>query len=120
MSKLPNLKVIAHFGVGYDTVDVEAARKRGIAVTTICPGFVESALTENSPYKLPLLMSAENAAKRIVKGLRRRVKVLNFPWQTTLMVKCLRWLPEWFVARQMRGRYGDPNLAAKDMRRAEV
>ena len=33
MAKLPQLKVIAHFGVGYDTVDVEAARKRGIAVT---------------------------------------------------------------------------------------
>jgi len=33
MAKLPKLKVIAHFGVGYDTVDVDAARKRGIAVT---------------------------------------------------------------------------------------
>ena len=33
MAKLPRLKVIAHFGVGYDTVDVDAARKRGIAVT---------------------------------------------------------------------------------------
>lgn len=33
MAKLPNLKVIAHFGVGYDTVDVKAARERGIAVT---------------------------------------------------------------------------------------
>jgi lactate dehydrogenase-like 2-hydroxyacid dehydrogenase len=33
MARLPKLKVIAHFGVGYDTVDVDAARKRGIAVT---------------------------------------------------------------------------------------
>ena len=33
MSKLPKLKVIAHFGVGYDTVDVEGARARGISVT---------------------------------------------------------------------------------------
>jgi hydroxypyruvate reductase len=33
MAKLPKLKVIAHFGVGYDTVDVDAAKKRGIAVT---------------------------------------------------------------------------------------
>ena len=33
IAKLPKLKVIAHFGVGYDTVDVDAARKRGIAVT---------------------------------------------------------------------------------------
>ncbi len=33
MAKLPKLATISHFGVGYDTVDVEAARKRGIAVT---------------------------------------------------------------------------------------
>ena len=33
MAKLPKLKTIAHFGVGYDTVDVDAARRRGIAVT---------------------------------------------------------------------------------------
>ena len=33
MAKLPRVKVIAHFGVGYDTVDVDAARARGISVT---------------------------------------------------------------------------------------
>lgn len=33
IAKLPKLRLIAHFGVGYDTVDVEAARARGIAVT---------------------------------------------------------------------------------------
>ena len=33
MDALPNLKAIAHFGVGYDTVDVAAASQRGIAVS---------------------------------------------------------------------------------------
>jgi lactate dehydrogenase-like 2-hydroxyacid dehydrogenase len=33
IAKLPKLKVISHFGVGYDTVDIDAARKRGIPVT---------------------------------------------------------------------------------------
>jgi lactate dehydrogenase-like 2-hydroxyacid dehydrogenase len=33
IAKLPKLKTIAHFGVGYDTVDVAAARARKIAVT---------------------------------------------------------------------------------------
>jgi lactate dehydrogenase-like 2-hydroxyacid dehydrogenase len=33
MAKLPKLGVIAHFGVGYDTVDVDAARSRKIPVT---------------------------------------------------------------------------------------
>ena len=33
MARLPKLRTIAHFGVGYDTVDVDAARARKIAVT---------------------------------------------------------------------------------------
>jgi hydroxypyruvate reductase len=33
IGKLPKLKVISHFGVGYETVDVDAAAKRGIKVT---------------------------------------------------------------------------------------
>jgi hydroxypyruvate reductase len=33
MAKLPKLKVISHFGVGVDTVDTDAARRRGITVT---------------------------------------------------------------------------------------
>ncbi len=33
MAQLPHLKVISHFGVGYDTVDVDTAKKRGIPVT---------------------------------------------------------------------------------------
>jgi hydroxypyruvate reductase len=33
IAKLPKVGVIAHFGVGYDTVDVNAAKARNIAVT---------------------------------------------------------------------------------------
>jgi lactate dehydrogenase-like 2-hydroxyacid dehydrogenase len=33
MDALPSLKVIASFGVGYDTIDVKAATRRGVAVS---------------------------------------------------------------------------------------
>lgn len=33
IAKLPKLKVISHFGVGYDTVDVDAAKGHGVQVT---------------------------------------------------------------------------------------
>jgi short-subunit dehydrogenase len=74
-------------------------RDRGIAVTTICPGFVWTPMVEDEGFrKMPNLMSADEAARRIVRALRRRVKVFNFPWTTTLLVKLTRWLPDWVVA----------------------
>jgi len=33
MARLPRLEIIANFGVGYDTVDAEAAARRGVIVT---------------------------------------------------------------------------------------
>lgn len=59
MDALPNLKLIAHFGVGYDSVDVDAARKRGIRVTNTpdvlndCVADTAMALTLNTLRKFP-------------------------------------------------------------------
>ncbi len=72
-------------------------RDRKIAVTTICPGFIKTPMTDVNEFKMPWLMSADEAARRIVRALRRRVKVYNFPWQTTLLMKVTRWLPDWVV-----------------------
>lgn len=33
LTRLPNVKIVAHFGVGYDNVDAAAAKGRGIVVT---------------------------------------------------------------------------------------
>lgn len=47
MDQLPNLKVIARFGVGYDNVDVQAASERGIVVTNT-PGANATAVAETA------------------------------------------------------------------------
>lgn len=59
MDALPKLKLISHFGVGYDTVDVAAATKRGIRVTNTpdvlndCVADTAMALTLNVMRKFP-------------------------------------------------------------------
>ncbi|AVX05364.1 gluconate 2-dehydrogenase [Maritalea myrionectae] len=45
MDKLPNLKIIANFGVGYDNIDVEAAKARNIVVTNT-PNRLNAAVAE--------------------------------------------------------------------------
>jgi short-subunit dehydrogenase len=76
-------------------------RPRGVAVTTISPGFVRTPMTAHNP-KMPWLLESDDAARRIVRALRRRPAVYNFPWTTTLLMMLTAWLPDWAVARAMR------------------
>jgi short-subunit dehydrogenase len=74
---------------------------RGVAVTTVCPGFVKTPMTDVNDFKMPWLLQADDAARRIVRALRRRRKVFNFPWQMSIFMGVVRWLPDWIVARTM-------------------
>ena len=61
-----------------------ALKSDGITVTSICPGFVESRITNNNDFPMPFLMTAKKAAQIIRKGLdkgrpRHRIS-LFFPW----------------------------------------
>lgn len=42
---LPDLRLLANYGVGYDTVDVAACRERGVAVTNT-PGVLDAAVAD--------------------------------------------------------------------------
>jgi short-subunit dehydrogenase len=83
-------------------------RGRGIAVTTICPGFVRTPMTAVNDFHMPFLLEADEAARRIVRALRRRAKVYNFPWPMAALMKLTRWLPDWMVARAMQNYNENP------------
>jgi short-subunit dehydrogenase len=73
-----------------------------IAVTTICPGFIETPMIVKNKFTMPWLMSADRAAQLIVRALGRKKKVYNFPWQTSFFAKLIGWLPDWMVIRLTR------------------
>ncbi len=77
-------------------------RGRGIAVSTICPGFVRTPMTAVNNFEMPFALDADEAARRIVRALRRRAKVYDFPWQTALLMRLLRLAPDRVVARVFR------------------
>jgi short-subunit dehydrogenase len=77
-------------------------RDRGVAVTTICPGFVKTPMTAVNDFHMPFVMEADEAARRIVRALSRRRKVYNFPWQTSWLMKLTHFVPDWLMARVMR------------------
>ncbi|HTU92580.1 MAG TPA: SDR family NAD(P)-dependent oxidoreductase [Gemmataceae bacterium] len=87
-------------------------RRRGIAVTTVLPGFVRTPLMLNAPVQPPMAMMApEAAARHILRAIRRRSRVYAFPWSTSLLLSVLRWLPPWLYDWCMaRGAAHVPNV----------
>lgn len=55
---------------------------RGVRLSVICPGYVESPMTAANDFPMPFLMSAERAARIIRRGLRRNRARIAFPWPT--------------------------------------
>lgn len=87
-------------------------RDRGLAVTTICPGFVKTPMTAVNDFHMPFCLEADEAARRIVRALERRRKVFNFPLPTTLLMYLTHWLPDWLMARAMRSYNEKPPMPA--------
>lgn len=77
-------------------------RGRGVAVTCVCPGFVHTEMTAGKDHPMPFAMDAAAAARRIVRALRRRPKVYNFPRRMMWLMRLVRWLPDWLIARKLK------------------
>ena len=56
----------------------------GIQVTVVCPGFVESDMSDRFPAKKPFLMSAQRAADIIHRGVNQRKACIAFPFPLNL------------------------------------
>jgi short-subunit dehydrogenase len=69
-------------------------RLRGrVHVMTVCPGFVDTAMTASNRFTMPWLITADDAAARIERGMIRRTRVLVFPAPMRWMMACLRAIP---------------------------
>jgi short-subunit dehydrogenase len=68
-------------------------RDTGVAVITICPGYVATPMTEHNPYPMPFLLDAEKAARLIARAIERRRAFYILPWQMAVVGRVLRVLP---------------------------
>jgi short-subunit dehydrogenase len=78
-----------------------ALRTRGVAVTTLHPGYVRTELTAENRFWMPFLMDPEPFAARAVRGLLKRRAEVNVPWPLTIAVGLLRISPRWLYDRVM-------------------
>ena len=68
-------------------------RPRNVGVYLVMPGFVKTPLTDRNDFRMPNLISAEEAAVEIVEGLRAGRFEIHFPRAFTRKLKLLRLLP---------------------------
>lgn len=72
-------------------------KPKGITITTICPGFIETPLTDKNQFFMPFLMKPEKAARIIKKRLEKLPAVIAFPWIMALGAKLGSMLPGWLA-----------------------
>ncbi len=73
-----------------------------IQVTTISPGFVQSAMTDQNEFYMPFMQSADKAARRIIRGLEAGKAEIHFPYRLSLVATVSRLLPHKLYARIMQ------------------
>lgn len=77
--------------------------QEGVAVVIVSPGFVKTRLTDKNDFPMPLLLTVEQSANHIWKGLCSKRLEIHYPRPFTLFLKFLRILPyplyAWIVRR---------------------
>ncbi|MFZ9465362.1 MAG: SDR family NAD(P)-dependent oxidoreductase [Burkholderiaceae bacterium] len=84
---------------------------QGVGVWVVHPGFVETPATAINNFKMPALISAQQAAHEIVQGLGRTAFEIHFPLRFTRFMKCLRWLPDRLYFALLRRALGGTEFA---------
>jgi short-subunit dehydrogenase len=71
----------------------EALHKQGVAVSVVCPGFIETPMSNSLRAVKPFLMTAEEAADRIASGLAKNRATIAFPFLLALASRIGRCVP---------------------------
>lgn len=74
-----------------ETLRVELAPR--VDVRLVCPGFVSTRLTAKNAFAMPAILTPDQAAQAVIRGLDGRAFEIHFPKRFTLAMKLLRVLP---------------------------
>ena len=71
----------------------------GVSVVCICPGYIDTPMTRVNRFRMPFLLSADEAAPRIARAIAARRRLAVIPWQMALASVLLRAMPGWLYDR---------------------
>jgi len=65
----------------------------GIRVTTVNPGFVDTPMTQKNTFPMPFMVSVEKASKKILNGIEKGKRYIEFPFPLVVGTHLLKFLP---------------------------
>ena len=68
-------------------------RSSGVKVVTVCPGYVATPMTANNPYRMPFILPAAVAARRIARVIDAGRGYAVVPWPMALVARAMKLLP---------------------------
>ncbi len=99
-----------------DTCRIEL-KPHGIRVTTVCPSWIRTPMTDSLDVPKPQIMEADEAARRILRAIQKNQPFIGFPRRVVWMLRLLGWLPagisDWMAMQALR------NMAAKEKKAAQ-
>ena len=80
----------------------------GVMVVTICPGYIDTPLTQKNSYSMPFLMPPDAFADKAFETIEAGSSYRVIPWQMGVVAKLLRLLPNAAFDRALAGRERKP------------
>jgi len=85
-------------------------RGSGVQVTSICPGYIATPMTEANPYPMPFILTADEFARRMARVIDRGRTYAVIPWQMALVARVLHVMPNWLYDRLFANAPRKPRL----------
>ena len=84
------------------------ARAQGIALTSVCPGYIRTGMTAGNRFPMPGLMDADRAARIILRAVAAGRTRVAFPGWMAVAARAAALLPPRLFAALVAGRAGKP------------
>jgi len=68
-------------------------RDNGVRFVNVHPGFIRTPMSKYQTNPQPFLLTADQAARKILDGINRRKLNINFPWPLWFLIMVARLLP---------------------------
>lgn len=88
---------------------------KGIDVSDIKPGFIDTPLTQKNTFSMPFLMSSAQASSRIIKAIEKRQYLSVFPKPLWLLFKLISFIPKTWMHHNAKTMAAESSNAKKEM-----